>query len=104
AFRAVVAGSSGMLDIDEFGKLHGALDSKDWSVLWEQPAIDFVNKPLAPERLEAFYTQVQNFINSVREDRPTTVTGEDGRAAVELSEACSRSSTTGQAVELPLRV
>src|SRR5207248_3814615 len=61
AFRALVVGSTGMLDIDSYGKLHGAFDGKPWELVWEQPAIDYVNKPLAPERLEAFYSQVQDF-------------------------------------------
>ena len=56
--------------------------------------------PLAPERLEAFYTQVQDFIDSIREKRPPTVTGEDGRAAIALIDAARRSSATGQAVQL----
>ena len=73
AFRALVVGTTGMLDIDGFGKLHAALDGKDWELVWEQPTIDYVNKPLAPERLEAFYTQVQDFIDSVRERRPPAV-------------------------------
>src|SRR3954454_16301399 len=33
---------------------------------------------LEPERLEAFYTQVQDFVDSVRERRPPAVTGEHG--------------------------
>jgi predicted dehydrogenase len=103
AFRALVVGATGMLDIDGYGKLHAVLDGKDWELVWEQPTIDYINKPLAPERLEAFYTQVQDFIDSVRLKRPPAVTGEDGRAAVELIEACRRSSSSVQAVELPLR-
>jgi predicted dehydrogenase len=101
AFRALVVGTTGMLDIDGFGKLHAALDGKDWELVWEQPTIDYINKPLAPERLEAFYTQVQDFIDSVRERRSPAVTGEDGRAAVELIDAVRLSSETGRAVELP---
>lgn len=100
AFRGLVVGSTGMLDIDGYGKLHAALDSKEWGLVWEQPAIDYVNKPLAPERLEAFYTQVQDFIDAVRERRPPAVTGEDGRAAIELIDAVRKSSATNQAVKL----
>lgn len=103
AFRALVVGATGMLDIDEYGKMHGAFDGKEWGLVWEQPAIDYVNNPLAAVRLEAFYTQVQDFIDSLRQQRPPAVTGEDGRAAVEISEACRLSSATGQAVELPLK-
>jgi predicted dehydrogenase len=102
AFRALVVGDKGMLDIDGYGKLSAALDGKEWNLVWEQPAIDYINRPLAPERLEAFYTQVQDFIDSVREKRPPAVTGEDGRAAVELIDAVRRSNATGQAVEFPL--
>lgn len=103
AFRALVVGSQGMLDIDGYGKLHAALDGKPWELVWEQPAIDYINRPLAPERLEAFYTQVQDFIDSVREHRRPAVAGEDGRATIELIDAVRRSSATGLAVELPLR-
>jgi predicted dehydrogenase len=102
AFRALVVGATGMLDIDGYGKLNAALDGKDWELVWEQPTIDYVNKPLAPERLEAFYTQVQDFIDSVRDGRPPAVTGADGRAAIELIEACQRSNASGKAVEVPL--
>jgi predicted dehydrogenase len=99
-FRALVVGETGMIDVDPYGKLQAALDGKDWELVWEQPTIDYVNKPLAPERLEAFYTQVQDFIDAVRLGRPPAVTGEDGRAAVALIDAVRASSATGQAVEL----
>ena len=99
----MAVGATGMVDMDGYGKIHSAVDGKPWEMIWEQPTIDYINKPLAPERLEAFYTQVQDFIDSVRLKRPPAVTGKDGRAAVELIDACRRSSATGQAVELPLR-
>src|SRR5262249_25393186 len=99
-FRALVVGATGTLDIDGFGKLQAALDGRPWQLVWEQPPIDYVNRPLAPERLEAFYTQVQDFIDSVRYHRSPAVSGEDGRAAIALIDAARRSSTTTQAVEL----
>jgi predicted dehydrogenase len=99
-FRALVVGSTGLIDVDPYGQLRAAVDGKDWELIWEQPAIDYVNKPLAPERLEAFYAQLQDFIDAVRECRPPAVTGEDGRAAVALIDALRRSSDTGQAVEM----
>lgn len=103
AFRALVVGSKGMLDIDGYGQLNVALDGKPWELFWEQPAIDFKNVPLGPARLEAFYTQVQDFVDSIREDRPPAVTGEDGLAAIELIDAVRRSSDTKQSVEMNLR-
>lgn len=98
-FRATVVGEKGMLDIDGYGKLRGALDGKDWELIWEQPKIDYINKPLAPERLEAFYTQVQDFVDSVRQRRAPAVTGEDGRVTIEMIDAVRRSSTTGESVQ-----
>ncbi|MES2791422.1 MAG: Gfo/Idh/MocA family oxidoreductase [Planctomycetota bacterium] len=103
AFRALVVGSTGMLDIDGYGQLNVALDGKPWELFWEQPAIDFQNKPLGPSRLEAFFTQVQDFVDSIREDRPPAVTGEDGLAAIELIDAVRRSSETGQSIEMTAR-
>ncbi|MBM4070917.1 MAG: Gfo/Idh/MocA family oxidoreductase [Planctomycetes bacterium] len=100
AFRALVVGETGMLDIDGFGKLSAALDGNAWQLIWQQPTIDYINKPLAPERLEAFYTQVQDFIDSVRLKRPPAVSGEDGRAAVALIDACRKSNASGAAVNV----
>ena len=71
-------------------------------LIWEQPTFDFVNRPLDPVRLEAFYTQLQTFIDDVLDGRPPTVPGAEGRAAVEIVEAARRSSESGQAIELPL--
>ena len=103
AFRALVVGSTGMLDIDGYGQLNVALGGKPWELVWEQPAIDFKNVPLGQARLEAFYTQVQDFVDSIREDRLPAVTGEDGLAAIELIDAVRRSSETKQSVEMNLR-
>lgn len=101
SFRALIVGEKGMLDVDGYGQLRACLDGQPWERVWEQPAIDFINKPLAPERLEAFYTQVQDFVDSVRERRPPKVTGADGRAAIALIDALRQSSTTGEAVQFP---
>ena len=68
--------------------------------IWEQPKFDFVNRPLDPIRLEAFFTQIQCFIDDLLDGRPATVSGEEGRAAVAIVEAAQKSARTGQAVEL----
>jgi predicted dehydrogenase len=98
SFRALVTGETGMLDIDGYGKLHGTFDGSEWSLIWEQPPIDYLNKPLEPVRLEAFFTQVQDFIDAIRERRRPSVTGEDGRATIALIDAVRRSAVTGEAV------
>jgi UDP-N-acetyl-2-amino-2-deoxyglucuronate dehydrogenase len=46
--------------------------------------------------------QLQDFVDAIREDRRPMVTGEDGRAAVEIILAVYRSARTGQPVTLPL--
>ncbi len=99
--RYYVVGERGLLDIDGYGKLQ--LGSGDrWETVWEQPAIDYINKPLERARLEAFYMQTQAFVDDVLDGRESTVSGEDGRAAVALVEAAWKSSQTGQAVEMPV--
>ncbi len=97
--RYVVVGETGALEIDGYGKL--LLSTPDGTeLIWEQPSFDFVNRPLDPVRLEAFYTQTQAFVDDVLDGREPTVPGTEGRAAVEIVEAARRSSETGQAVEL----
>lgn len=97
----VVVGETGALEIDGYGKL--LLSTPGTSdVIWEQPSFDFVNRPLDPVRLEAFYTQIQLFIDDLLDGRPASVPGQEGRAAVEMVEAAMQSQATGQAVHLPL--
>jgi UDP-N-acetyl-2-amino-2-deoxyglucuronate dehydrogenase len=44
--------------------------------------------------------QIQDFLRAVREGRPPLVTGEDGRAVVELFTAIYRSNREGRPVML----
>ena len=46
--------------------------------------------------------QIADFLGAIREGRPPLVTGEDGRAVVELFAAIYRSSREGKAVRLPI--
>lgn len=94
-----ILGEEGMIEVDGYGKLILAKGDTVETV-WEQPAIDFVNRPLDPVRLEAFYTQTQAFVDDVLDGRPATVPGEEGRAAVAIVEAAQQSAQTGQVVEL----
>lgn len=45
------------------------------------PPIDYISKLLDLVKLEAFYTQVQTFIDDVVDGRRPSVQGEAGRAA-----------------------
>ena len=96
-----VWGEKGMLEGEHFGKLRVATRG-EWRDVLEMPEIDFINNPFEPKRLEAFFTQTQDFVDCLREGRPPAVTGEDGRAAIEMIEATHFSTLTGAAVDLPL--
>lgn len=96
-----VWGEKGMLEAEHFGKLRLATGG-EWRDVWEMPEIDFINDPFEPQRLEAFFVQTQDFVDCLRHGRPPAVSGEDGRAAIEMIEATHLSHRTGAAVTLPL--
>ena len=97
--RYVIVGEAGMIDVDAYGKVQLARDDT-WTTVWEQPPIDYINRPLDPVRLEAFFTQTQAFVDDVLDGRPDTVSGAEGRAAVALVEASRQSSRSG----VPVRI
>lgn len=104
-YRAQIWGEKGLIEADRFGKLRVAIDG-EWEDVYESPPTwsqgTRDNTLMSPARLESFYPQTQDFIDSIRHDRPPAVTGEDGRAAVEMVEAVYLSSLTGGSVRLPL--
>ena len=55
---------------------------------------------LSPVRMEAYRRQHQEFIDAIREDRAPSVTGEDGRAAVEVAVAAYQSAAEGRMIHL----
>ena len=77
-----IMGDKGLLDLDGLGKLNISTD-KGWETIWEQPALTITN-PADPVRLEAYSAMMQEYIDAIFEDREPSVTGNDGRAAVEL--------------------
>jgi len=94
-----ILGAEGMIEVDGYGKLLLAKGDTVETV-WEQPTFDFVNHPLDPIRLEAFFTQIQTFVDDLLDGRPATLPGEEGRAAVAIVEAARESARTGQVVEM----
>jgi len=96
--RTRVVGSKGVLDIDSYGKLLLG-DTAGWSVVVERAPYDVMNLT-HPARLEQFIAQTQDFVDALRGGREPPVGGADGRAAVELVEACYRSTGTGQPISL----
>ncbi len=104
-YRARIWCQKGLLDCDGFGKLRVASNGH-WEDVWEQPPIwshaQREQNLYSPLRMVSYHTQVQDFIDAIREDRAPSVTGVEGRAAVELVEAAQLSSATGSSVRLPL--
>lgn len=96
-FRFQVFGEKGVLDFDQYEHVDLGVDGR-WERIWQQPRIDYVNEPNSPVRLEAHAAVTQEFVDAIREGRAPAVTGEDGRTAVALCEACIASAGSGQAV------
>jgi len=98
-FRARVVGELGELDAHGYGALQLGVGGT-WQTVYEQPPIDYINRPMERTRLEAFFDMTQDFIDAVVDGRAPPVTGEDGLAAVALVEAGYQSHARGQAIEL----
>ncbi len=99
--RTRVVGSAGVLDLDSYGKLLLG-DDAGWSVVAEREPYDMMDLT-HPARLEQFVAQVQDFVDALTDGREPPVGGVDGRAAVELVEACYRSTAIGAPVRLGRR-
>ena len=52
---------------------------------------------------QGYPQELRHFIACVRENQPPLVTGEDGRAVLEIMNAAYHSARTGQKVSLPFR-
>src|SRR4029077_10423714 len=98
-FRARVVGATGNLDAHGYGALQLGRGS-DWEKLYQQGAMDYINRPMDRVRLEAFFDMTQDWVDALRDGRQPPVTGEDGLAAVAMVEAGYESSRLGQAVDL----
>jgi myo-inositol 2-dehydrogenase/D-chiro-inositol 1-dehydrogenase len=100
--RFQVVGRDGMLDLENFEYLDVGKGAK-WERTYVPERFDYLKEPKSPIRLEPHRGVVQEFIDSIREGRPPVVGEAEGRAAVEICEACLISARTGQAVDLPLK-
>jgi predicted dehydrogenase len=96
-----VVGSKGILEFDLDRLRLG--DGDGWRTIVELPTWTNPLQPKNPRRIKRSALQVQDFVDAVRAGRKPAITGEDGRAAIAMVDAATRSAATGQAVELPLR-
>ena len=96
-----IVGTEGSIfwDLDRVDLMTGDRDVQTWELpSWTLP--DF--KPRDPRRVGNTARQLVDFIESVRTGERPTITGEDGRAAIEMTQAAKLSAQTGRAVDLPL--
>jgi predicted dehydrogenase len=100
--RFQIVGRDGILDLENFEYLDLGKGDK-WERVYTPERFDYLKEPKSPIRLYPHIGVLQEFVDSIRERRPPKVGGAEGRAAVEICEACLISARTGQAVELPLR-
>lgn len=99
--RFQVFGRDAMLDLENFEHLDLGKGDK-WERVYTPERFDYLKEPKSPIRLYPHIGVIQEFIDSIREHRPPRVGGAEGRAAVEICEACLISAKTGDAVSLPL--
>lgn len=93
---AELVGTEGLMDVDPYNQVKVAREgATDWEVVYDRAN---VNDP----RQKAFSDEVRDFISCIVDDTRPAVTGEDGRAAVEICLAAYKSSQTGSAVHLPM--
>ncbi len=100
ASAALISGDRGNLGLDAYGELRLGRGG-EWSVAAVQRPVDWAGSgALSPIRMEAYSRQHQEFIDAIREDRQPSVTGEDGRAAVEVAAAAYQSAAEGRTIHL----
>jgi len=95
-----VVGSDGILEFDLDRLRVGT--ARGWETVVQLPTWTNPLQPKHPRRIKRSALQVQDFVDALRGGHDPSVTGEDGRAAIEMAEAAIRSAGLGQVVELPL--
>lgn len=99
--RFQVFGRDAMFDLENFEFLDLG-KGESWERIYEPERFDYLKEPKSPIRLFPHAGVIQDFVDSIREQRPPHVGGQEGRKAVEICEACLRSAQSGQVVSLPL--
>lgn len=99
--RFQVIGRDGMLDLENFEYLDLGLGDR-WERVYVPERFDYLKEPKSPIRLFPHIGVIQDFVDAIVENRPPRIGGAEGRAAVEICEACLRSAQAGAAISLPL--
>jgi UDP-N-acetyl-2-amino-2-deoxyglucuronate dehydrogenase len=98
--RFEITGRDGTIDCDLYEYLDLGKDDQ-WDRIFETEKADYWHDLKSPVRLFHHNAVIQDFVDCIREERPPTIGGSEGRAAVEICEACIISARTGMPVTIP---
>ena len=101
AFRALVMGENGMLDMDAYKTLKLANDGQ-WRTVAEQPPVntEYADTAFRQPRMQAYIEQLGNFSDAILNNSEPPVSGHDGLVGVAVALALLESSRTGRMIEL----
>jgi predicted dehydrogenase len=102
AFRSLIVGEKGLLDVDGYGAVRLARKDGTWETLFVQPPIDWRGAGMFSDtRMGSFNAQDQAFIDALLRDVDPPVTGTDGLRAVAIALAAYQSASRDEAIYLP---
>jgi predicted dehydrogenase len=102
--RYTFTGSEGLVDLNAYGRVE-VIRGPEVKEAYIQP--DVVRSSVEGVSFNAYFRdgfarQIEEFARAVESGRAPSVSGVEGRAAIEMVEAAERSGASGQAVRLPL--
>ena len=100
--RLMVCGSKGSINMDGFGDMHLTDREKGWRLVSNQPPVmaDDPESAYKVGRMQAFYNQIQSFIDGVNGKPSQVATGADGRAGLAACLAMLTSTRENRVVQL----
>lgn len=98
--RLSIIGSAGSIDMDTFGAMHLTDRAKGWRLVTTQPPVlpDDPAEAFKGGRMQAFYDQIQSFIDGIHGRPMRVASGADGRVGVTACLAMLKSSQENRIV------
>jgi predicted dehydrogenase len=101
SYRSYIVGTEGLLDVDGYGAVRFCPYSGEWKTLFIQPPIDWRGEgAYAPNRMNSFNNQNQEFIDSILEKRRPAITGQDGLLSVHMALGLYKAARTKSVIQL----
>jgi predicted dehydrogenase len=101
--RLSIIGSAGLIDMDAFGDTFLSDKQGGWRHVSTQPAVPFDDPEKAfttVGRMQAFYDQMQSFVDGINGKPMVAGNGPDGRAGVVVSLALMQASAENRVISL----